>query len=188
MLRNLRCSCKESLEVNPGPWAYMTLAWFNVPACRICERRGSFSIGSLILLNSNWFLLSHQSAYHMFPCPHLLLPLNSSLLLLFTLPRFSVFQIFTFLHFSFIFIFTVFPLFSHYILFLILVLCGFGAWTQVLHLELLHQPSMWWVFFLREDLVKCSPWLNSTAVLLISASWITKIIEVSHWCLALFTF
>jgi hypothetical protein len=60
--------------------------------------------------------------------------------------------------------------------------CGTGAWTQDLHLELLHQP-----YFCEDEIGSsgtiCLRWLR-TSILLTSATWAARIIGMSHWCLA----
>jgi hypothetical protein len=63
--------------------------------------------------------------------------------------------------------------------------CITGAWTQGLHLDLLHQP-----FFVMGSFqgsvsqTLCPGWLQN-AILLIFASWIARITGVSHQHLAL---
>jgi hypothetical protein len=60
--------------------------------------------------------------------------------------------------------------------------CGSGAWTQGLHLRPLHQPIFVMGFFQdRVSWTVCPGWLG-TAIFLISASWVARIIGVSHWC------
>jgi hypothetical protein len=49
-----------------------------------------------------------------------------------------------------------------------------------LHLEPFHQPFLWWVFQYRVSQTICLGWLWA-GVLLISASWIARIIGMSHW-------
>jgi hypothetical protein len=59
---------------------------------------------------------------------------------------------------------------------------GIEVWAQDLHLQLLYQPFYVKVFFW--DRVSCTislGWLR-TSILLISASWVTRITDVSHWC------
>jgi hypothetical protein len=41
------------------------------------------------------------------------------------------------------------------------------------------------IFRDRDSLTICLGWLQ-TRILLISASWVTRITSVSHWCLAIF--
>jgi hypothetical protein len=62
-----------------------------------------------------------------------------------------------------------------------------GVWTQGLHLEPLHQPfcvCVWWVFFKIGSLETVCPGWLWTLILLISASWVARITDVSHRCLA----
>jgi hypothetical protein len=60
-----------------------------------------------------------------------------------------------------------------------------GAWTQGLHLEPLYQPFFVMGFFWdRVSRTICSGWLW-TVILLISASWVVKIIGMRPWSLAL---
>jgi hypothetical protein len=61
--------------------------------------------------------------------------------------------------------------------------CNTTVWTRSLHLEPLHKPFLWWVFF--PDRVSLFPlgWLGTT-ILLIFASWVARITVVSHWHLA----
>jgi hypothetical protein len=69
-------------------------------------------------------------------------------------------------------------------LLLLLLFCSTGAWTQGLHLELLHQPYFWKGFFeIGSHGTICPIWLQ-TSILLISASWVARITGVSHWYLA----
>jgi hypothetical protein len=57
---------------------------------------------------------------------------------------------------------------------------GTGDWTQGLHLELLHQPYFYESFFeIRSCRTICPVW-RQTSILLISASWVARIIGVSH--------
>jgi hypothetical protein len=58
-----------------------------------------------------------------------------------------------------------------------------GVWTQGLHLELLHQPYFFFngCFWDRVSQTICPGWLW-IAILLISASWVAGITDVSHWC------
>jgi hypothetical protein len=45
-------------------------------------------------------------------------------------------------------------------------------------------PFLWWIFFkIRISRTICPDWLQ-TVILLISAFWVAKIINVSHWLLA----
>jgi hypothetical protein len=63
--------------------------------------------------------------------------------------------------------------------------CSTGAWTQGLHLEPLYQPFFCdEVFWDRVSQTICLGWLW-TKILLISASWVARIIGVSHQRLAL---
>jgi hypothetical protein len=60
--------------------------------------------------------------------------------------------------------------------------CGTGAWTQSLHLEPLHQPSFFCkrFFEIGSRRTICVGWLR-TVILLISASWITRITGWASW-------
>jgi hypothetical protein len=64
-----------------------------------------------------------------------------------------------------------------------------GAWTQGLHLKPLHQPYFVGFFKIghRVSRTICLDRLR-TSILLISASWVTRIIGMSHMCLAQFLF
>jgi hypothetical protein len=62
-------------------------------------------------------------------------------------------------------------------LFCFVLFCSTGVWTQGLHVEPLQ--SFWWVFPDRVSQTIHSHWLR-TAVLLISASGVTRITGVSH--------
>jgi hypothetical protein len=58
--------------------------------------------------------------------------------------------------------------------------CGTGVWTQDLHLEPLHQPYFHEVLFWdRVSQTICQGW-HQTEILLISASWVTRITGMSH--------
>jgi hypothetical protein len=58
--------------------------------------------------------------------------------------------------------------------------CGTRAWTQGLHLEPLHQSFFCGGYFWdRGFLTICPGWLR-TSILLMSASWVARIMGVSH--------
>jgi hypothetical protein len=66
----------------------------------------------------------------------------------------------------------------------IIIFFGTGAWTQGFHLESLHQHYFCEGFFeIGSHETICSGLLQ-TAILLISASWVARITEASHWCQA----
>jgi hypothetical protein len=45
------------------------------------------------------------------------------------------------------------------------------------------RPLLWWVFRVRISWTIAQDWLQ-TLILLMSASWLARIVDVSHWCLA----
>jgi hypothetical protein len=59
--------------------------------------------------------------------------------------------------------------------------CGTGAWTQGLHLQPFHQAFFVRGFF--QDRISRTIYVGWlwTAILLISASWVGRITDVSHW-------
>jgi hypothetical protein len=64
----------------------------------------------------------------------------------------------------------------------------YWVWTQSLHLEPLHQPFFVMGFFSDRVLWTISPGWLQTAIFLISASWVARIIGMSHWCPAVVCF
>jgi hypothetical protein len=63
--------------------------------------------------------------------------------------------------------------------FFFLSFCDSEIWTQVLHFKPLHQP--FFLMFYRDQILWtiCPAWLQTT-ILLISASWVVRIIGISH--------
>jgi hypothetical protein len=55
-----------------------------------------------------------------------------------------------------------------------------GLELRVLYLEPLHQSFLWWLFFWDRVARTIFPGWLQTAILLISASWVARIISVSH--------
>jgi hypothetical protein len=93
-----------------------------------------------------------------------------------------------------------FWLFSHYIrkcyhfpeVFLFyFVFCSIGVWTQGLHTPWVTPPALFFCIGYFWDRVSRSlfaqGWLRTT-ILLLSASWVTRIIGMSHWHPAFFRF
>jgi hypothetical protein len=74
----------------------------------------------------------------------------------------------------------------HYFIYLINFFCVWG----ILGLELraytlcyFTGPFLWWVFFFEIRFLELFAWVARATIFLISASWITKIIAMSHPCL-----
>jgi hypothetical protein len=60
--------------------------------------------------------------------------------------------------------------------------CGTGTWTQGIHREPLCQPLFVMGFIgIGSRKLFCQGWLP-TMILFLSASWVTRIISMSHWC------
>jgi hypothetical protein len=61
-----------------------------------------------------------------------------------------------------------------------LLVCSTGVWNEDPHLEPLEQPYFCdWLFWDRDSWIICQGW-HGTLILLISASWVARIIGVSH--------
>jgi hypothetical protein len=73
-------------------------------------------------------------------------------------------------------------LMPHLFFFVLFCFWQYLSLNSRLHLEPLHQPFLWWVFF-KTQIDNYLGWLW-TAILLTSASWVARIISVSHWHLA----
>jgi hypothetical protein len=71
-------------------------------------------------------------------------------------------------------------------IFFVFVFCSTGVWTQGLHLEVT-SPALFCDGFFRDRVSRtiCLGWFR-TAILLIPASWVAKITDVSHWHLSVF--
>jgi hypothetical protein len=83
------------------------------------------------------------------------------------------------------------PEFCMYLFCYCCLICMVLWFELCLHLEPLHQPffvmvpphtQLWWVF-LRWGLLNYLPGLALNHILLISASWVARVIVMSHWCL-----
>jgi hypothetical protein len=65
--------------------------------------------------------------------------------------------------------------------------CSTGVWTQGLRLEPLHPPALYFLcvmgfYEMGVSWTICLGWLQTT-IILISASWVSRITGVSHWSL-----
>jgi hypothetical protein len=88
---------------------------------------------------------------------------------------------FLFLFLAFLIACLLFYFLSFFRSFFLSFFCGTGAWTQGLHLELLHQPYFCeGVFKIVSHETICLGWFLTT-ILLISATWVAMITGVSHW-------
>jgi hypothetical protein len=56
------------------------------------------------------------------------------------------------------------------------------VWTRGIHFEPIYQPFI--MIFLKWGLLNYLPYWLWTTILLFSASWVARITDVSHWCLA----